>query len=279
MKQAPRRRFCTIGRPLAFAHRGGAAAWPENTVLAFRGAIDAGCDVVETDLRLTRDGALVAFHDERVDRTTNGRGPIAQLTLRELRQLDAAYWFSTDGRSFPFRGQGVCVPTLEDACALSSDLRWNVELKGRDPRLVDVVWKAIERLGLHHRILVAAHFDPLVRRFRRLCARCVATAAGSREVTRFWVTSRLGFSPWLQPPFEALQVPVRYRGLNVADARLLRVAHARGIAVHVWTVNEESEMEALLRLGVDGVMSDHPGRLMRALHAARCSAADQSPRA
>jgi len=261
--------FLSAGRPLAFAHRGGAAAWPENTLLAFRNAVESGCDVIETDLRLTQDEALVVLHDERVDRTTNGRGPLAGLTLAAVQRLDAAYWFSRDGQSFPLRDQGISVPTFEEAIAVTPGVCWNVELKGRNPRLADVLWKVIDRHGMHHRILVAAHFDPLVRRFRRLCGNRVATAAGFRESTVFFASSRLRLLRLLQPRFRALQLPVRYRGLKVVDARLLRDAHALGLAVHVWTVNETTEMEALLRLGVDGLMSDHPARLVATLRAAR----------
>ncbi len=269
MTRPIRKPFCSVGPPLAFAHRGGAATWPENTLLAFRGAADAGCDAIETDLRLTRDGALVVFHDERVDRTTNGRGPLAGLTVRELQQLDAAHWFSPDGRDFPLRGQGISIPTFDDAINAVPDTRWNVELKERDPRIATTLWQVIERRGLHHRILVASHFDAVIRRFRSLGGRRIATAAGFREATQFWAASRLGLSRLRRPRFDALQVPVRYRGLKVVDARLLRVAHALDLAVHVWTVNETAEMEALLHLGVDGLMSDHPVRLVEAVKAAQ----------
>ena len=143
MKRSAGHPFFTVGRPLAFAHRGGATAWPENTLLAFRGAWDAGCDVIETDLHLTRDGALVTIHDERVDRTTNGQGRVAESTLKELRQLDAAYWYSEDGQSFPLRGQGISIPTFDEAIAFAPDVHLNVELKGRNPTIAEALWQAI----------------------------------------------------------------------------------------------------------------------------------------
>ena len=267
-----RKRFLSVGRPLAFAHRGGAAAWPENTLVAFQGAVQARCDAIETDLRLTRDGALVAFHDDRVDRTTDGHGLLAEFTLQELQHLDAAHRFSPDGQSFPLRGQGISIPTFDDAVGAAPDIYWNVELKGRDPHIADRLWRTVERRKLHDCIVVAAHFDPLVQRFRRLSGGRVATAAGYREATRFWVASRLGLASWLRPCFDALQVPIRYRGLRVVDARLLRMAHALNLAVHVWTVNETAEMEALLQLGVDGLMSDHSVRLVAAMRAGEVSA-------
>src|SRR5690606_27032783 len=118
--------------PIAFAHRGGAALWPENTLAAFEGALSLGYRYIETDVHITKDGRIVCFHDETLDRTTDGRGPLAALTLDQLRELDAGYRLTShDGRDgeHPFRGKGLTVPTLEEALALDPDLRLNLEIK------------------------------------------------------------------------------------------------------------------------------------------------------
>ncbi|MFW5925293.1 MAG: glycerophosphodiester phosphodiesterase [Myxococcota bacterium] len=248
-------------RPLAFAHRGGALVWPENTLVAFRGALELGYRHIETDMHLTRDGAVVLFHDDRLERTTNGYGPLAAWSLAELQELDAAYRFSPSGTGYPYRGKGVRVPTLEEALALSPDLRLNVEIKSKDPRAVEALWARIQRTGAHDRVLVASADGSVGRAFRRLARGRVATSAGFDEVLAFWSATRLGAGHWTRPGYHALQVPERWRGLRVVDRRFLDAAHRRQLQVHVWTVDEIPVMNRLAALGVDGLMTDRPDLL------------------
>lgn len=248
--------------PIAFAHRGGAALWPENTLVAFRGAIELGFRYIETDLHRTRDGAIVCFHDATLMRTTDGAGRARDLTLAELKRLDAGYRFTRDGVTFPFRGRGLTVPTLEEALALHPELCLNVEIKQRQPPMEAALWDAIDRLGARDRLLVAAEHDPLVHRFRALRPNDrIPTSPGTRGVLRFWVGVRTGAHRFETYPFDALQVPVSFRGLTVVDRAFVDAAHAHGVQVHVWTIDEPREMRRLLDLGVDGVMTDRPDRL------------------
>lgn len=257
--------FVAPAGPLAFAHRGGAACWPENTLSAFRGALAVGCNYLETDLRTSRDGHIVVFHDEWLERTTNGRGRVSEHTLAELKQLDAGYHFSPDGQGFPARGQGVTIPTFEELVELSSEARFNVEIKQAEPPLVEALWSFIERRGLHERVLVAAEYDPLVQAFRRVSHGRVATSAGRDECLKFWLASRLGAERWLDIGYQALQIPVSVKRLRFLTPRLLGAAHRRGLHVHVWTINDSDEMHALVAMGVDGIMSDYPARLVEAV--------------
>ena len=248
--------------PVAFAHRGGAALWPENTLAAFRGAVELGFRYIETDLHQTRDGAIVCFHDETLMRTTDGVGRVKDLTLAELSRLDAGHRFTRDGVTFPFRGQGLSVPTLEEALALHPELKLNVEIKQREPAMEAALWEAIDRLGARERLLVAAEHDPLVHRFVALRPDdWMPTSPGSRGVLRFWLGVRTGAHRLDRYPFDALQVPVSFRGLTVVDRRFVEAAHAHGLHVHVWTIDDPAEMHRLLDLGVDGVMTDRPDRL------------------
>lgn len=256
-----RRPFLDSPHPLGFAHRGGAALWPENTLAAFRGAVDLGCRYLETDLYATRDGVLVVHHDERVDRTTNGHGLVRDHDLAELRALDAGYRFSRDGKH-PFRGQGLTIPTLREVVELCPDARLNVEIKQHEPDIVSTLWDFIQEHDLCDRILVAAEHDPLVRAFRRVSMGRVATSAGRREIMRFWVASRLRLCAFMHPEYDALQVPAEHGLLTVVDAGFVRAAHRVGVQVHVWTINDPGEMRRLLDLGVDGLISDYPDRLV-----------------
>lgn len=248
--------------PLTFAHRGGAGLWPENTLEAFRGAIELGCTHVETDVRMTRDGEIVVFHDENLERTTNGTGRVSAHTLAQLRRLDAGYRFSPQAGGFPRRGQGVVIPTLAELVALSDSVRFNVEIKERGPfDLPRALFGFIERHGIGDRIVVAAERHELMTAFRRLSQGRIATSASRRECQQFWFASRLRATGFLRLPYQALQIPVRAGNLTVVTPELLDAAHRDGLAVHVWTIDDEAEMLRLLDLGVDGLMSDHPDRL------------------
>jgi glycerophosphoryl diester phosphodiesterase len=250
--------------PLTFAHRGGAGLWPENTLEAFRGAIELGCTHIETDVRMTRDGEIVVFHDEALERTTNGTGRVSAHTLAQLRRLDAGYRFSPDRVSFPRRGQGLVIPTLAEVVALSERVRFNVEIKERGPfDLPRALFRFIESRALADRFVIAAERHELMRAFRRLCQGRIATSASRRECLQFWFASRLRLTGFLRLPYQALQIPVTAGKLTVVTPGLLDAAHREGLAVHVWTIDERAEMLRLLDLGVDGLMSDHPDRLRK----------------
>jgi glycerophosphoryl diester phosphodiesterase len=256
----PRPYFQTDGIA-CFAHRGGAALAPENTLEAFRGGLAAGCQWIETDVHMTRDGEIVTFHDHTLDRTTNGHGPICELSLAELRRLDAGYHFSPDGRSFPFRGKGVTVPTLAEVLALDPEVRVNLEIKQAQPPMVHALWRFIEDHGVHDRVLVASEDARVVREFRNLARGSVATSGGKQEVFGFWLAVQLGVSDRLPIEYDALQVPTEFRRLPVVTPAFVEAAHRRGLQVHVWTIDSVNQMRSLVDVGVDGIMTDQPARL------------------
>jgi len=259
---APGRPFLQGPHPLAFAHRGGSLLWPENTMVAFRGAVEMGYRYLETDLHATRDGALVLIHDDTLERTTNGSGLVWEHTLAQLQRFDAAHHFSPDGgRTHPYRGQGATVPTLEEVVDAFPEVRLNVEIKQETPPAVGAVVDFIESRGLRDRLLVGSFRDRLVREFRRRSGGRIATSAAQWEALRFWLASRLRLERLLRVCYDALQVPARYGGLTVVDRRFVEAAHRRGLQVHVWTVDEPEGMRRLLALGVDGLMSDRPDLL------------------
>lgn len=267
------RPFLDGPHPLTFAHRGGANLWPENTLFAFEQALALGVDVIESDVRLTRDGELVLCHDASVERTTNGRGSVAELSLAELRRFDAGWHFSRDGVTYPHRGCGLRIPTLDEALAVSPGLRLNLDLKSDDPALIGRLVDAIELGRLTDRLLVASHTDAVIRRFRAACRGRVATAAGPREVAAFLAAVRLGARRGLRPDYDALQVPVRHALIQIVDGPFVEAAHQLSLPVHVFTIDSPPEMRRLLELGVDGLMTNRPDRLLPIAH----TAADPPP--
>src|SRR5215217_4633053 len=118
-----------IDRPLVIAHQGGDDSWPGDTMYAFENAVEIGADVLEMDAHITRDSQIVLMHDEKVDRTTDGTGLIELMTLAQLKQLDAAYKWSNDGETFPFRGKGIKVPTLDELFQKFPQMRYVIEIK------------------------------------------------------------------------------------------------------------------------------------------------------
>jgi glycerophosphoryl diester phosphodiesterase len=233
---------------------------------AFHGAVQLGCRYLETDLRTTRDGVMVTIHDETLDRISDGSGPVRALTLAELKRLDAGYHFSPDGgHSFPFRGKGITVPTLAEVTQAFPDVFLNLDMKQKEPPMVEALVTFIEEQGAHDRILAGSFHDRMLKGFRQRTGGRVATSAASREARLFWLASRLGLTRFLRPAYDALQVPPRQGPLPVVDHRFLQAAHRLGIQVHVWTVDEGEEMRRLLDLGVDGLMSDRPDLLLDVL--------------
>ena len=250
-------------RPLVFAHQGGARRWPANTLLAFRNAAALGADVIDTDLRTTRDGALVLMHDARVDRNTDGSGAVADLTLAELKRLDAGYRFSTDGgKTTPWRGKGVSVPTLDEALAALPGLRFGVEMKDGEPAVIGhALCAALRRHGMQLQALVSSFAQERLDAFRAACPE-VATSASVAEARNFYLLHALGLAELASPAYQSLQVPVRFGALTVVSAGFVADAHSRGLAVQVWTVSDPAEMRSLIALGVDGINSDVPDLLL-----------------
>lgn len=244
-----------VGAPLLIAHRGGAGLAPENTIVAFRQAVDDwGADMIELDVHATADGECVVIHDPTVDRTTDGSGWVAEKTLAELRQLDAGYRFTPDGgRTYPFRGQGVRIPTIGEVLEALPDTRLTVELKtGAAQR---PLFEAIRRAGASGRVIAAAEQS----RSRTLFVEYPGVqSASSRQVLHFLILYRLGLHRFWRAPVVAVQIPESWRGRQLLSPRLVRAFHARGLAVHIWTVNERADMERLLDWGVDGIVTDRP---------------------
>ena len=246
-------------RPRVFGHRGAAGVAPENTLPSFALAAALGAAYLELDVYATTDGEIVVLHDALLDRTTDGCGPAAAHTWAQLAALDAGYRFTHDGHTFPYRGQGVRIPRLTDVLREFPAQRVNIEIKQGGADVVGAVLDVLRRAAGLERVLLAAEHDDI------MC--CIRTAVGDRIATSLCVGEVIDFVGRLQrddwdgyvAPGQALQIPPAHAGIELVTALSVDAAHRRGLEMHVWTINDAAEIERLLDLGVDGVMSDLPG--------------------
>jgi glycerophosphoryl diester phosphodiesterase len=240
------------------AHQGSCTKAPSNTLPAFEIAVREGADVLETDMHWTKDGCIVLCHDETVDRTSNGEGPIKDFTLEELKQLDFGYRFTPDGgKTYPYRGRGIQIPTLREAVQAFPDIRFNIDIKPSRPVYLRRFIREICELGAESRILIASFHHHVLQRFRALNP-SIATSASVRECGHFCVRLWAGLDKQRRMPFDAFQVPVDAFGIPVITKRFVECAHRVGKKVHVWTVDDPKTMVELLKLGVDGIVTNRP---------------------
>jgi glycerophosphoryl diester phosphodiesterase len=253
-----------VGRewPVNLAHRGASARAPENTLEAFRLAVESGAGGLELDVHLTRDGHVVVIHDSTLDRTTDGTGPVAEMTLDELREPDAGHNFSPDdGDTLPYRGLGLHIPTLAEVLREFPGVAVNIDIKADRPGIEAAVLNDLREAGAEGRVLVVSSRRSAVRRFRRMTEGRISTGASRWETGVFYGLSNLRLEQLLRPAYDALQVPVRHRGIPLVTRRFIGAAHDRNVRVDAWTINGTDEMRRLLDLGVDVIMTDRPGTL------------------
>lgn len=240
-------------RPLAIAHRGGTESAPENSLAAFGAATGLGFGYLETDVHLTLDGVLVAFHNDALDRVTDAHGAIADLPFAEV----------ADARI----GGTEPIPTLDELLETFPATRFNIDPKS-DHTVVALV-AALRRHGALDRVCLGAFSDERLQRLRSLAGPQLCTAAGPREITAAVAAVRAGRAGGVvsrrAPAYGCLQVPVRHRGVEIVTRPFVEAAHARDLQVHVWTVDDPTEMHRLLDLGVDGLMTDRPSVLRAVL--------------
>ncbi len=249
-------------RPLVFAHRGGSAIGPENTILAIARGLATGADGVECDVRLAADGVPVVIHDPTLERTTSGTGAVRGLTSTALAALDATCRFvpreSSHAVATP---EGV--PALREVLMRCTSARAIIELKDEDPRLADAVVAVVHQAGAAARVCLGSFHQVVLDRVRAL-APDLTTSATRREAQRTLVRSWVRWPLRMAPPYRAFQVPERAGRLHVVTPAFVRRAHRERAVVQVWTVDEPADVRRLLALGVDGVISDRPDQAVPA---------------
>jgi glycerophosphoryl diester phosphodiesterase len=234
---------------------------------AFRVAWEDGAPYLELDLRLSSDGRLIVSHDNSVARATGRRGLVEKMTFDALRLLDAGYCFTPDhGRTYPYRGRGILIPTFDEVLENFPKARLNVEIKRSREGIEDKVANAIHRFEASERVVIAAREHDILERFRALDGN-VPTSLSKDEVREFLGLLRSNELDHYKPSGVALQVPEYFGLRRVVSSAVIEAAHRFGIEVHVWTVNEPIHIARLLDWGVDGIMTDDPARALAEVEA------------
>jgi glycerophosphoryl diester phosphodiesterase len=207
------------------------------------------------------------MHDETVDRTTDGTGKIEEMTLEQFKSLDAGYdWTVDGGQTYPYRGQGITAATLEELFQAFPDMPMTIEIKlVEDQPVARLFCDMIRQYGMQDKVLVASFHQDAMDEFRATCPE-VSTSTTQNEVINFFVRQLLGLDGTYSPVGKALQVPEYQGSLRVLSPRFIAAARDRGLDVHVWTVNDAADMQRMIDLGVDGIITDNPDRLLEVLN-------------
>lgn len=259
MRASLRTDFFASPVPRLMAHRGGGGVRPENTLEAFTAAYREGIRYFELDIHTTRDGVLTVCHDDDLRRTTDLSGAIRELTYAEVARADAGYRFEAEG-AFPFRRAGIRVPRLTDVLDLFDDAFFVIEVKQVEPSLTTALDQALSATATRQRVLIASEHQRPLDEIRAVAPE-LPTSFSGREVLGFFA-ALFGQMAGYRLPADALQIPPAHDSMVLATPASISAAHDLGLEIHTWTINEEPEMRNLLDLGIDGIITDYPARLL-----------------
>lgn len=270
------------------AHQGGNLEFPDSTLPAFDAAYQLPRVVLEFDVHLSKDGEMMVMHDARVDRTTNGTGAIRSLTLAELKQLDAAYWWPyhpnddiskqrvPSNQQFPFRGKGISIPTLSELFDRYPGAHFVIELKDNTPELRTGLLKHIDKYNLWSRVLIASFYHETLEAIRSSEPRA-QTYGAEADIRLFYWLHLLHLESLFPSDTAALALPMKAGPVDLATPRFMAAARSSGVLLHYWTINREDDMTRLISLGVDGIMTDRPALLNQRLYAPAAQDTNQGP--
>lgn len=253
--------FLSSHRPLVIAHQGGQGLYPSNTIYALEKAYALGVDIFELDIHLSKDGHIVVIHDATVDRTTNGHGKITEMNLSEIQALDAGYYWTTDNTNYPYRNQGIQIPTLAEVFESFPSIPIIVDIKQNQPSLVHNLSQLLYKHNKSDDVIIGCYSGTTLNNFRTLCP-SIPTSMYTQEVRNMVIYNYTRLNALFKPKAVAAQVPMKSGKIQIINPRFLRLAKQRNMAVHVWTINKTEEMEYLINLGVDGIMTDYPNLLL-----------------
>lgn len=253
--------FLSAGRPQVFAHRGGCALGPENTIAAFDLGRNAGADGLELDVHLSADGIVVVCHDDTLDRTTGSNGAVAAQTAAALARVDAGHRFTDTKGGFPFRGLGIGVPTLRDVLDRYRDLQIIIEMKENTAAIGNAVAATVRAAGAVERVCAAGYGQQALDAARAALPE-MATSASHPEARLAVYRSLIGW-PVRRAAYDAFQVPETAGVIRIISPRFIRQVHDAGRRIQAWTIDEEPDMTRLLQWGIDGLISNRPDLAVR----------------
>ena len=257
-----------FNKPLRIvAHRGDSANFPENTLPAFKSAAELGVDCIETDVHLTRDGVCVIWHDDTLERVTADDGLVSDKTYKELMSVDAGTRFTMDeGKTFPFRGKGVTVATLDEVLKGNPYMRFNVDLKDDNIELIKEFAKVVRKNNAQDRVLGASFHHRIIKILRKIIPE-IASSFSETEMRKIVILNKIGMLKF-HGNFnaDAAQVPEYDNKTKIITKSFIKNLHKKGVKVHVWTVNKKSEMLRFYNMGVDAIITDNPRLLLETMN-------------
>ena len=253
-----------VGHTLVIAHGGGDGLFPEDTIYAYEHSVALGGEVIDVDVGLSADGVPVAFHDTVVDGTTDGHGRVADLTVAQLQQLDAAYSFTIAGKQ-PFRGMGLHIPTLREVLDRFPGMLVSLDLKDLGTDIIQPLCDVLRSTGSLARSFVGSNGDAQIVQIRRQCPD-VRTSSNLPDARALWNAAATGDQTF-RPAALIDQPPYQVNGQVLVTKERLAYAHAHGVAVLTWVVDDEATMRSLVAMGVDGIYTRYPDRLARVVTA------------
>ncbi|MDF1573324.1 MAG: glycerophosphodiester phosphodiesterase [Bacteroidales bacterium] len=256
------------GRPWVIAHGGAKQLWPENTMPAFEGSVQMGVDVLEIDMKITKDEVLVCHHDHTIDRMSDGEGELGAYTYEELLAFNFGEGFEALDGSFPYQDDTIRIPKLEEVFDRYTDMYFTVEIKDRGEsgqRAGELLKALVETWQLEDRMIVAAFDDETLTAFQGLEGNNIPVSTSQKEATKFVITAKTLTGVFYAPEAVALQLPMEQSGLNLSRKHVINSAHKHNMAVHYWTINDKEDMRLLIENGADGLMTDRPDIMLELL--------------
>ncbi|EPD52906.1 glycerophosphodiester phosphodiesterase [Paenisporosarcina sp. FSL H8-0542] len=249
--------------PIILAHRGGSLIAPENSMIAFKKAAELGVHGFEIDIRLTKDEEIVVFHDEYVDRTTDGAGRVADMTLSELKAFDLGYQFINEQQEYEYRGQGLTAITLRELFEAFPQMLINIDMKDSPETyegslIPSKLWRLIEELGAQNRVVVTSFHDEQIDRFNLYAQNSVALGAGENEVRKAYSAYTSQFGHLYHPRVDVFQIPVKSGVFPLDGEGFINFLSKLNVPVHYWTINDPQVMQRLLQSGAKGIVTDRP---------------------
>lgn len=250
-------------RPIVLAHRGGSHLAPEHTKPAFEKAVELGVDGFEVDIRLTKDEEIIVFHDDTVDRTTDGTGFVKDYTLQELSQLNHGFHFIDLEGNAPYKEEKLSVLTLRELLVEFPDIYINIDIKDSPDTyegslMPSKLWRLIEELQAQNRVVVTSFYSEQIDRFNLYAQNRVALGAGETDIRKAFAAFTSQFGHFYHPKVDVFQIPPKHGVISLDMPKFIAYLGNLNIPVHYWTINEPDMMERLIKRGAKGIVTDRP---------------------